>query len=154
MEVFARTFASSAGHAGLAQAAIERHFPLYRRCLGGTDPVLLVGRCLRPERPWTGEHLLALTRTRLAVTHESRVLRRIRLHLDAPVSGLTAARWSVDPVQLTAELSVVSRDGDRERFQLRARTARALWQLEATFSYVFRVGSTPVPLPNIAPVPR
>lgn len=160
MEVFARTFLAAASHAGLAQPVIARHFALYRRCLGACDPVLLVSQCLQPERPWTGDHLLALTRHRLVVTHESRVLRRIRLHLDAPVGELADVWWSTDPHQCSTEFAVTAVDGIRERFQLRARHGKALWQLEATLGYVFRpaVGTrpagTPVPTPNIAKVPR
>jgi hypothetical protein len=153
MEVFARTFAAAASHAGLTQPAIARHFLLYRRCLDGADPVLLVSRCLRNERPWTGEHLLALTRTRLVVTHDSRVLRRIRLHLDAAVADLDDVRWIGDQEGCTVQLAVTAQ-GERDRFRLRVRDARALWQLEATLSYVFRLATTPVQVPNIAQVPR
>jgi hypothetical protein len=156
MEVFARTFAAAASHAGLTQPAIARHFPLYRRCLAGTDPVLLVSRCLLPEQPWTGEHLLALTRSRLVVTHESRVLRRIRLHLDTAVTDLDNARWTADSAGCIVQLTVAAGD-DLHRFQLRVRNARAQWQLEATLSYVFRVcvkpvPTAPIPIPNIAEV--
>jgi hypothetical protein len=158
MDVFARTFLAAASHAGLSQPVIARHFALYRRCLGSDEPVLVVSRCLRPERPWAGEHLLALTRKRLVVTHESRVLRRIRLHLDAPIRELADAWWSADPRQVTAELAVTAADGVRERFEFKARHLKALWQLDAAFGYVFRAAVTamdqPVPIPNIVRVPR
>ncbi len=157
MEVFVRTFLAGAGHAGIAQPVITRHLALYRRCLGAADPVLVVSRCLRPDRPWAGEHLLALTRHRLVITHESRVLRRIRLHLDAPIEELTDAWWSADPQQNSAEFAVTAADGVRERFQLRARHPEGLWQLDATFGYVFRAAvkaNTPVPIPYVARVPR
>jgi len=156
MEVFSRTFLAAATAAGLTQPAIARHLPLYRRCLGTTDPVLLVSRCLRPDRPWVGEHLLALTRNRLVVTHESRVLRRIRLHLDAPITELTGARWTADARQVITEFTVTANDGVRERFQLRSRHLKALSQLDAIFGYVFRAAITavPVPIPYIARVPR
>jgi hypothetical protein len=93
-----------------------------------------------------------MTRTRLVVTHESHVLRRIRLHLDAPVTELGDAWWRADPRQITTELAVTAADGIRERFQLRARHPKALWQLDALFGYVFRAAVTaaPIPIPNVA----
>lgn len=154
MEVFARTFLAAATHAGLAPPAIDRHFPLYRRCLGGTDPLLVVSRCLRPDRPWAGEHLLALTRRRLVVTQESRVLRRIRLHLDAPVTELSDAWWRADPGQATAEFAVTGADGVRARFRLRAWHPRAPWHLDAAFAAAFGpLAAPPAASPAVFPAP-
>jgi hypothetical protein len=165
MDVFARTFPLAAADAGLTGPAIARHLPLHRRCLDGADPVLLVSHCLRPEQPWTGEHLLALTRTRLSVSHASRALRRVRVHLDVAVADLGDVRWSVHTRPGLADFTFTTAGGVRERLQLRG-VHPAL--LETTLNFVFRCApenspalvrrlappAGPVPIPNIARVPR
>ncbi len=165
MDLFARTFPLAAAEAGVSAPAIARHLALYRHHSDRADPVLLVSRCLRADRPGTGEHLLALTGTRLWISHASRTLHRIRLHLDAPVSQLRDVHWSVDPRRGTADLAVTTADDTRERFQLQVADTELL---DTTLGFVFRcaVETRPlgarrsagpaklVPTANIARIPR
>jgi hypothetical protein len=135
MDPFARTFLPAAADAGLDMPAIGRHLPLFRRCLGA-DPVLLVTRCTRPDRPY-GEYVLALTRHRLVVVHESRVVHRVRLHLDAPLDELSEVAWVPDPARATVELAATAIDGIRERFAIRLRSREALRVLDARLAELF-----------------
>jgi hypothetical protein len=136
MDLFARTFLPAATDAGLDMPTISRHLPVFRRCLG-VDAVLLVSRCNRADRPLAGEHVFALTRHRLVVTHESRVIRRIRLHLDAPIQELSDVSWTPQPGLTGIELAATAIDGIHERFTIRARHQGAVRQLEDAFGYVF-----------------
>jgi hypothetical protein len=141
MDLFARTFLATAADAGLPMPAISRHVPIFRRCLGINDAVLLVSRCVRPDRPLAGEHLLVLSRQRLVITHESRLAHRIRLHLDAPLHELSYITWSADPRVSSVELAATAVDGIRERFWMKARHPKDMSVIEATFGYVFRTAS-------------
>ncbi len=138
MDLFARTFLPAAADAGLSMPTISRHIPVFRRCLGPEDMVLMVARCIRPDRVLAGEHLLVLSRNRLVVTHESRVLHRIRLHLDAPIHELSSVLWEADPKTAAVELAATAIDGIRERFSIKVRHAKAVWALDAKLGYVFR----------------
>jgi hypothetical protein len=137
MDAFARTFLPAAADAGLDMPTISRHLPVIRRCLG-TDPVLLVARCTRADRPLAGEHLLVLTRHRLVVTHESRLVHKLRLHLDAPIHELSDIRWAPDPLLTSVQLAATAIDGIRERFTLKVRHPELVWHLEETLGYVFQ----------------
>src|SRR5437016_13980043 len=118
MDLFARTFLPAAADAGLDMPAISRHIPVFHRCLGG-DSVLLVARCTRADRPFAGEHVLALSRHRLVVTHESRVVHRLRLHLDAPIHELADVAWAPDAGLTSVELAATAIHGIRARFTIR-----------------------------------
>lgn len=135
MDLFARTFLPAATDAGLDMPAIGRHLPLFRRCMGA-DAVLMVARCTRPDRPM-GEYVLALTRNRLVAAHESRVVRRVRLHLDAPLHELSDIAWGLDPVGTTLELAATAIDGIRERFAIRLRRREQRHQLDVRLAEVF-----------------
>jgi hypothetical protein len=136
MDAFDRTFLPAAIDAGLDMPTISRHLPVVRRCLG-TEPVLLVTRGTRADRPHAGEHLVVLTRTRLVITHESRLVHRLRLHLDAPLHELSQVRWAADAHQCSVELSATAIDGIRERFVLKVRQPDAVWHVEETLGYLF-----------------
>ncbi len=137
MDAFARTFLPAAADAGLDMPTISRHLPVFRRCLGA-DPVLLVTRCTRADRPLAGEHLLVLTRHRLVVTHESRLVHKLRLHLDAPIHELAHVRWAPDPLLTSVQLAATAIDGIRERFTIKLRHPELVWHLDETFGYVFQ----------------
>jgi hypothetical protein len=141
MDLFARTFLPAAADAGLDMPAIGRHLPLFRRCLGG-DAVLLVSRCTRPDRP-SGDYVLALTRHRFVAVHESRVVRRVRLHLDAPLHELADVTWGLDPTGTTMELDATAIDGIRERFAIRLRRRAQRHQLDVRLAEIFGSGATP-----------
>jgi hypothetical protein len=138
MDLFARTFLPAAADAGLSMPTISRNIPIFRRCLGADDAVLLVTRCVRPDRALAGEHILVLTRHRLVVTHEGRMTHRIKLHLDAPIHELSQVVWASDPRAASVELSATAIDGIRERFWIKVRHPKAVWLLDATFGYVFK----------------
>ena|SRR5947209_8375563 len=146
MDLFARTFLPAAADAGLDMPAIGRHLPVIRRCLGA-DAVLLVTRCTGPGR-MAGDYLLAATRHRLVVVYESRVVRRVRLHLDAPLAELSDVSWSADPTGTHLELAATAIDGIRERFAIRPRRNETLRQLGIRLGKVF--GPAPVPAQQLA----
>ncbi|OLE21918.1 MAG: hypothetical protein AUG44_26135 [Actinobacteria bacterium 13_1_20CM_3_71_11] len=136
MDLFARTFLPAATDAGLDMPAISRHLPVFRRCLGA-DTVLLVSRCTRPDRPLSGEHVLVLSRHRLVVTHESRLVHKLRLHLDAPIHELADVRWTPDALLTSVELAATAIDGIRERFTLKVRHPELVWHLDELFGQIF-----------------
>jgi hypothetical protein len=141
MDLFARTFLPAAADAGLSMPAISRHIVIFRRCVGAANPVLSVVRCVRADRPLAGPHVLVLSPQRLVVTHESRVVHRIRLHLDAALAELSAISWTADPRRGALELVATGLDGVRERFWIQARHPGSAAVLENTFVYVFRTAS-------------
>jgi hypothetical protein len=98
----------------------------------------MVTRCHRLDRPLSGDHLMLLTRDRLVVTTETRLLHRPRLHLDAAVSELRNVVWEPDVRLTSVELTLTAPDGLRERFLIRVRKPGSVWHLEAAFGYVFR----------------
>jgi hypothetical protein len=138
MDLFARTFLPAAADAGLSMPTISRHIVIFRRCVGAANPVLTVVRCVRADRPLAGPHVLVLSPQRLVVTHESRVVHRIRLHLDAALSELSAISWTSDPRRGALELVATSVDGVRERFWIPARHPKSVAVLEATLGYLSR----------------
>jgi hypothetical protein len=138
MDLFARTFLPTAADAGLSMPTISRHIAIFRRCVGPNTPVLAVVRCVRADRPLAGPHLLVLSPHRLVVTHESRVVHRIRLHLDAALAELSAISWTLDSRRGALEFVATALDGARERFSIQARHPRSVAVLEATLGHVFR----------------
>ena len=148
MDLFARTFLPAATDAGLDMPTISRHLPTFRRCLGG-DPILLVSRGTRSDRPLSGDHVLALSRSRLVVTHETRLVHKLRVHLDAPIHELADVRWAPDPMLTSIELSATAIDGIRERFTLKVRHPARIWELDETLSYVFTGATASLPVPSL-----
>jgi hypothetical protein len=145
MELFARTFLPAAADAGLPMPTISRHIVIFRRCVGPANPVLAVVRCIRAERPLAGPHVLVLTPQRLVVTHESRVVHRIRLHMDAALADLSAISWTADSRRGVLDFVATSVDGVRERFWIPARHPTSVAALEATLGYLFRTTPAQVP---------
>ena len=138
MDPFDRTFLSAANVAGLSMASISRQIPLFRRCVGVDQAVLLLTHASRLDRPLAGDHLMLLTRERLVVTSEGRLFHRPHLHLDAAVAALRNVVWTPDPRLTSIELSLTAPDGFREHFLIKVRDPGALWHLEAALGYVFR----------------
>ncbi|GAA2717886.1 hypothetical protein ACFY2R_05130 [Micromonospora olivasterospora] len=137
MDVFSRTFLPAAAETGLAVQTASRHMPIFRRCVGSGDATVLVTRCSRPERP-VGEYLLLLTHRRLVVTRQSRVLHRLRLHLNAELRELSDVTWSPDPRLPGVELAATAIDGVRERFLIRTQHPKQVWQLDTLLHHAFR----------------
>jgi hypothetical protein len=138
MDVFSRTFLPATGEAGISMATISRHLPIFRRCVASDDPTVLVARGLRPDRPLGREFLLLLTYNRLVITQESRVLHRMRLHLNTELRHLTNVTWHPDPRLPAIEFAATAVDGVRERFWIHASHPRQVWHLDTLFSHVFR----------------
>ncbi|MBX7269652.1 hypothetical protein KIF24_29000 [Micromonospora sp. Llam7] len=138
MDVFSRTFLPAASEAGLAVQTATRHMPVFRRCVGSGDATVLVTRCSRPERPVTGDYLLLLTHRRIVVTRQTRVLHRLRLHLNTELRELSHVTWSPDARLHCVELAATAIDGIRERFLIRTRHPKQVWQLDALLNHAFR----------------
>ncbi|MEU6072719.1 hypothetical protein [Micromonospora sp. NPDC047074] len=138
MDVFSRTFLPAAAEAGLAVQTVTRHMPVFRRCVGSGDATILVTRCGRPDRPTSGEYLLLLTHRRLVVTQQTRVLHRLRLHLNSELRELSNVTWSPDPRLHSVELAATAIDGIRERFLIRTRHPKQVWQFDALLNHAFR----------------
>jgi hypothetical protein len=138
MDVFSRTFLPAASEAGLAIPTVSRHLPVLRQCIATDDATVLVARCLRPGRPLRGEFLLALTCRRLVVTQQTRLLRRLRLHLNTELRHLHNVSWSPDPDASAVELAATAIDGVRERFWIRTGHPRQVWHIDALLGHAFR----------------
>lgn len=138
MDVFSRTFLPAAAEAGVAIPTVSRHLPVFRRCVESDDTTVLVTRCMRPTRPMQGEFLLLLTHRRLVVTQESRVVHRLRLHLNTELRHLTNVTWNPDPRMAGLEFAATAIDGIRERFWIRVGHPKQVWHLDALLCHVFR----------------
>ncbi|HEY2950390.1 MAG TPA: hypothetical protein VGJ53_18660 [Micromonosporaceae bacterium] len=138
MDVFLRTFLPAAAEAGVAIPTVSRYLPLFRRCVDNDDATVIVARCLRPDRPAQGEFILLLTHRRLVVAQESRLLHRLRLHLNSDLDDLSNVTWSPDPRMSAVELAATSLDGGRERFWIRVGHPKQVWHVDALLSRVFR----------------
>jgi len=151
MDLFGRTFLPAAIDAGLTMPAVLRHLDPVRRYLGGNDAVLLVSRCTRPRRWWSGGYLLALSRHRLVVLRRGPLRRAPRLHLEAAIPDLHDVRWAPEPGESRVLLAATAA-GVRQKLLVRARSARAVWQLDAALGYVFH--SADEAAAPVRPVPR
>jgi len=138
MDVFSRTFLPAAAEAGVPLATVSRHMPVFRRCVDPDDPTVLVTRCLRPEQPLAGDFMLLLTYRRLVVTQETRVLHRLRLHLNANLRHLSDVTWSPDLRLSAVEVAATAVDGVRERFRVRLGEPERVWRLDEQLKHVFR----------------
>jgi hypothetical protein len=138
MDVFSRTFLPAAAEAGVAIPAVSRHMPIFRRCVEPDDTTVLVCRCLRPEAPMAGEYMMVLTYRRLVVIQETRVLHRLRLHLNANLRHLSNVTWNADLGRSAMEVAATAVDGVRERFRLRLGEPEAVRHFESLLSQVFR----------------
>jgi hypothetical protein len=138
VDVFSRTFLPAAAEAGVAIPTVSRHLPVFRRCVAADDATALVAKCLRPESPMQGEYVLLLTYKRLVVTHETRVLHRLRLHLNTEIGHLGNVTWNPDPRLSAVELAATAVDGVRERFLIRVGHSKQVWHLDALLSHVFK----------------
>ena len=154
MDVFSRTFLPATNEAGVPIPTVSRHMPILRRCVDPDDCTVLVGRCVRPERPMMGDFLLVLTYRRLVVTQETRVLHRLRLHLNTDLRHLHNVTWSPDLRQAAIEIAATAVDGVRERFWMRLGEPRQVWHVDELLGQVFRGGAarrTQATIPHVKP---
>lgn len=142
MDVFSRTFLPAAAEAGVAIPTVSRHMPIFRRCVEPDDTTVLVCRCLRPDAPMSGEFMLVLTYRRLVVTQETKVLHRLRLHLNANLRHLSNVTWNAERGRCVMEVAATAVDGVRERFRLRLGEPEAVSHFDSLLSQVFR-GASP-----------
>ena len=143
MDVFSRTFLPAAAEAGVAIATVSRHMPILRRCVEPDDATVLVTRCSSSDRPQAGDFLLLLTRRRLVITQETRVLRRLRLHLNANLRHLSDVTWSPDVRMSTVNIAATAVDGVRERFRMRLTEPEQVWHFDGMLKHAFRERRTP-----------
>jgi hypothetical protein len=143
MDRFSRTLLAAAAESGLATITLSRHVPSLRRSIEDDDEVVLLAHCLRPDGQLSGDHLLLLTRRRLVVTKQSRVLNRVRLDVDAALPELGDVRWSADPGLPGVELAFTATDV-RHRFWIDARHVKQVWRLDALLAKMFRRPSVTV----------
>jgi len=138
MDVFSRTFLPAAAEAGVAIPTVSRHLPIFRRCIEPDDCTVLVTRCVNPDRPLAGDFLLLLTYRRLVVTQETRVLHRLRLHLNANLRHLSDVTWNPDLRMSAMDLAATAVDGVRERLRMRLVEPKQVWRVDALLKQVFR----------------
>jgi hypothetical protein len=142
MDAFSRTFLPAAAEAGLAVATVSRHMPVFRRCVEARDTAVLVTRCNRPDKSVQGDYLLLLTHRRLVVTQQTRMLHRLRLHLNAELRHLSNVTWNPDPRHSSVELAATAVDGIRERFLIRTAHPKQVWHLDVLLGQAFRTQLT------------
>jgi hypothetical protein len=138
MDVFSGTFLPAAAEAGVPHATVSRHLPVVRRCVEPDDSAVLVTRCVRPDQPMAGEFLMVLTYRRLVITQETRVLHRLRLHLNANLRHLSDVSWNPDHRQSVVEMAATAVDGVRERFRMRLGEPERVWHFDELLKHVFR----------------
>ncbi|MGW4464348.1 hypothetical protein [Micromonospora sp. NPDC004704] len=145
MDLFFRTFLPAAAEAGLAEPILSRHLPVFRRCVAADDATVLVARCIRPDAPVSGGHLLLLTGHRLVVTQQSRLLHRLSLHLNTDLRHLNNVSWAPDPRLPVMEFTATAVDGVRERYLIRAGRRQPVVHLDALLDHVFLGAGVPEP---------
>ncbi len=144
MDVFSRTFLPAAAEAGVAIPTVSRHMPIFRRCVDPDDATVLVTRCISTDRPLAGDFLLLLTYRRLIVTQETRVLHRLRLHLNANLRHLSDVNWNPDLRASAVDVAATAVDGVRERFRMRLAEPEQVWRVDALLKHAFRERRTPI----------
>ncbi|MFC3492808.1 hypothetical protein [Glycomyces rhizosphaerae] len=144
MDLFSRTMLACSAEAGLTSTALSRHVPLLLRNIGPGDQVSLLSRCVGSDGLGSGDHVLMLTGQRMVVTRQSRLLGRVRLCLDAPVTAIENLRWSADPAGPGVELNFTVLEGPgateprRWHFWLPATHAKRVWRIDALLARAFR----------------
>src|SRR4051812_9627051 len=131
MDVFSRTFLPAAAEAGVAIPTVSRHMPIFRRCVEADDTTVLVSRCFRPDAPMSGEFMMLLTYRRLVVIQETKVLHRLRLHLNANLRHLSNVTWNPDLGRSALEVTATAVDGVRERFRMRLSEPETVWRFDS-----------------------
>jgi hypothetical protein len=137
MDVFTRTFSVAADEAGVAVPTVRRHLSVFQSCIEPDDTAVLVTRCVRPDVPAAGEFLLLLTLRRLVVTQQSRVLHRMRVHLNTNLRHLSSVTWSADLHDSAVEIAATAVDGVRERFTMSFAQPDRLGRFDALLKHVF-----------------
>jgi hypothetical protein len=124
---------------GVSSSTLSRHLPVLDRCVGPRDRALVLASCARDGRRSGGGlgNLILLTRYRLVVTSESRLLRRLRLHLNVGLCQLTEVAWTPEPAERGVALSATAVDGVREHLWIRVGAQDLVWRLDALLREAF-----------------
>ena len=85
-----------------------------------------------------GEYMLVLSYRRLVVIQETKVLHRLRLHLNTDLRRLSNVSWNPDLGRSALDLTATAVDGVRERFRLRLREPEAVRRSNSLLERVFR----------------
>ena len=122
-----------------AGRAVGRHMPILRRCIGQRETPVLLARCGRPEQatPRGRHQVLMLTKRRLVVTAESRLFRRLRLHLNCELRHLADVTWTPEPALGGIRLAATAVDGVREHFWVDAGDAARVHRMAGMFGQLF-----------------
>ncbi|MGI5246433.1 hypothetical protein [Dactylosporangium sp. CA-139066] len=136
LDTFSRTFLPATALANLPKSTIARHVQVLRRCAGDRDAVAILARCTAGGRRG---NVFMLTRTRLVVTSESGLLRRVSLHLNADLHQLADVAWTPEPGRAGIQLGVTAIDGVRENFWVRLGSTAEMWRLDEALRQAFRV---------------
>jgi hypothetical protein len=135
LDTFSRTFLPATALANLPGSTIARHVQVLRRCAGDRDAVAIVARCTTGGRR---RNVFMLTRSRLVVTSEAGLLRRVSLHLNAELHQLADAAWTPEPDRTGLQLGVTAIDGVRENFWVRLGSTAEMWRLDEALRQAFR----------------
>ncbi|MDT5034237.1 MAG: hypothetical protein QOC94_4408 [Actinoplanes sp.] len=81
---------------------------------------------------------MVLTYRRLVITNETRVLHRLRLHLNADLRHLSNVSWSPDLRGMSVDIAATAVDGIRERFRIKLLEPEQVWQVDSQLKHVFR----------------
>jgi hypothetical protein len=133
-QAFPRRLLEAATASGLDAATVNRHLPILTSCVPHDDAPALFARVYLADS--RDNHLLLLTRRRLVVTAESRVLRRRRLYLHADPRHLLDVLWTPEPTLGGLALAATAIDGVRENLWVRTLDPEAA---DAALADVFRV---------------
>lgn len=137
MDRFSKTLLAAAAESGLATITLSRHMPSLRRSISNDDEVVVLAHCVRPDGQVSGDHLMLLTRNRLVVSKQSKVLSRVRVEIEAAMTELEDVRWAADPQLPGVELAF-NAGGDRHRFRIDATHGKHMWRLDALLAKQFR----------------
>jgi hypothetical protein len=72
------------------------------------------------------------------VIQETRVLHRLRLHLNANLRHLSDVTWNPDLRTSVVDVAATAVDGVRERFRMRLTEPDQVWHVDALLKHVFR----------------
>jgi hypothetical protein len=136
VDVFFRTFLPATSEAELPILLVSRHMPVLRHCVTPEETAMLVARGQRPGQPMAGTFLLLLTNRNLVISRESRLVRRVQLHLATPLRDLSQVVWTRHE-RSGIELAATAADGVLERLWLPIRDARRIRQVDAMLSHAF-----------------
>jgi hypothetical protein len=146
LDQYARTFLPAAAESGVGLPGVSRHMPIFQRCVGLRDKPILLARCYRTDegKIHRRRKVLLLTRLRLVVTTESRLLRRLRLHLNCELRHLADVTWTPEPTLGGVTLAATAVDGVRERFWVDAGSPERVQRVDTVLRQLFAAPAQPV----------